>query len=106
MSHEMAFPVVEAVSGHPKWLQTTFWSFQAARNGCKPLFGHFGRPEMAANYFLVVSGEKMRLRGGAIRLPKKQKGRSTLRQTAFCVMDTRLGYSLLLLSSVMRRMML
>ena len=57
MSHEMAFPVVEAVSGHPKWLQTTFWSFQAARNGRKLLFGRFRRPEMAANLFLVISGD-------------------------------------------------
>ena len=71
MSHEMAFPVVGAVScrmkwhfrpsklltGDPKWLQTIFWSLLVTRNGCKPLFGRFWRPEMAANLFLVVSGD-------------------------------------------------
>jgi len=50
------------VSGDPKRLKTTFWSFLVARNGRKLLFGHFWWPEMAANLFLVVSGEKMRVR--------------------------------------------
>ena len=48
---------VGAASFRQKWLQTTFWSFRATRNGRKPLFGRFGRPEMAANLFLVVSGD-------------------------------------------------
>jgi len=55
MSHDMTFPALETVnwwpemaanyflvaSGDPKWLQTTFWSFLATRNGCKPLFSRF-----------------------------------------------------------------
>ena len=53
----MAANLFLVVSGDPKWLQTSFWSFRATRNGCKPLFSRFGRPEMAANLFLVVSGD-------------------------------------------------
>jgi len=45
------------VSGDPKRLQTSFWSFLVTRNGRKLLFGRFGRPEMAANLFLVISGD-------------------------------------------------
>ena len=48
---------LDTASFRPKWPQTSFWSFQATRNGRKPLFGRFGRPEMAANHFLVVSGD-------------------------------------------------
>ena len=33
------------VSGDPKGLQTSFWSFRVTRNGCKPLFSRFGDPK-------------------------------------------------------------
>ena len=48
---------LDAASFRPKWLQTSFRSFRVTRNGHKPLFGRFGRPEMAANLFLVTSGD-------------------------------------------------
>ena len=48
---------LDAASFRPKWPQTTFWSLRVTRNGRKLLFGRFRRPEMAANLFLVVSGD-------------------------------------------------
>ena len=41
-SLEMAANYFLDVSGGPKWLKTSFWSFLVTRNGCKPLFGRFG----------------------------------------------------------------
>ena len=50
------------VSGDPKWLQTSFWLFQATRNGCKLLFGRFGRKDAIPNLLHIFS--KDGLRGG------------------------------------------
>ena len=65
MRHETAPTAGNAISCDTKWLRRPELPFHATRNDFDGRKYHFWWPEMAANLFLVVSGEKMRFRTSA-----------------------------------------